>query len=134
GAAERAGPARRSSRPDNGPVGGGGSGRVADFGRARLVGEAHAGGPAPASPALEQGVTEAGTVLGTPRYMAPEQREGSADPRSDPFSFCVALYETLYGNHPFADRPEAAAPSPPPLPRPLRDPGLRRRAPGPPPR
>jgi tetratricopeptide (TPR) repeat protein len=43
-----------------------------------------------------------GTVLGTPRYMAPEQHKGKrADARSDQFSFCVALYFALYKRWPF---------------------------------
>jgi len=44
-----------------------------------------------------------GLLLGTPRYMAPEQhRQEDVDARSDQFAFCVCLYEALYGQHPFA--------------------------------
>src|SRR5262249_23122231 len=46
-------------------------------------------------------ITQAGTVLGTPAYMSPEQDAGlEAEPASDQFSFCVALYEALFGRLP----------------------------------
>jgi tetratricopeptide (TPR) repeat protein len=47
-------------------------------------------------------LTQTGAMLGTPAYMAPEQFGMRAtDARTDQFSFCVALYEMLYGARPF---------------------------------
>ncbi len=51
-------------------------------------------------------VTDTAGVAGTPAYMSPEQLGGTAaDARSDQFSFCVALFEAMYGVPPFRPQP-----------------------------
>jgi hypothetical protein len=104
-AAHAAGFVHRDFKPANLLVGRDGRVCVSDFGLARLIGGA---APAPASsraaPALPaNSLTRTGALVGTPQYMAPEQLRGeSADARADQFSFCVALYEALYGERPFS--------------------------------
>jgi tetratricopeptide (TPR) repeat protein len=109
-AAHAQGLVHRDFKPANVLLGSDGRVRVADFGLARRTREGPpdrvlAPVPAPETEpdVLNQTLTQAGTMLGTPAYMAPEQyQRGPVDARADQFSFCVALYEALYGERPFA--------------------------------
>ncbi|WP_240480359.1 serine/threonine-protein kinase [Enhygromyxa salina] len=52
---------------------------------------------------LESELTMAGSLLGTPAYMAPEQLRGDVtDARADQFSYCVTAWQCLYGVRPFS--------------------------------
>jgi tetratricopeptide (TPR) repeat protein len=116
-AAHAAGLVHRDFKPENVLLGKDGRVRVVDFGLAKALADAAEEPPAEGEAAEDSGgalvtpLTEWGVVLGTPAYMAPEQLRGiAADARSDQFSFCVALYEALYGERPFAgDGPRAIA-------------------------
>jgi eukaryotic-like serine/threonine-protein kinase len=115
-AAHRAGLVHRDFKPDNVLVGKDGRPRVTDFGLARDLGRSD--GPDAQSPSSSSSssspspgalpLTQDGAVIGTPAYMAPEQHDGRpADARSDQYSFCVALYEGLFGARPTPDAVEA---------------------------
>jgi hypothetical protein len=97
-AAHAAGLVHRDFKPSNVIVGD--RVRVADFGLARVAAEAEPT-EVPAATVLDGVVTQTGATLGTPAYMAPEQRAGGPpSPRSDQYSFAVALHEALYGARP----------------------------------
>ncbi len=107
-AAHAAGLIHRDFKPDNVIVGADGRTRVMDFGLARLHGAADDLAARDSDLSIEtrsplsERLTEAGAVLGTPAYMAPEVLRGDgADTRADQFAFGVALYEALYRVRPF---------------------------------
>jgi tetratricopeptide (TPR) repeat protein len=112
-AAHAAGLSHRDFKPDNVMVGRDGRVRVMDFGLARIGVEGgallDAEGIADelesesAVAARATALTQAGAVVGTPRYMAPEQLAGAeVTAAADQFSFCVSLWEALFGSRPFA--------------------------------
>jgi eukaryotic-like serine/threonine-protein kinase len=104
---------------------------VADFGIAKALEASRTRAPdGPAAPM--EGLTQFGTSLGTPAYMAPEQAaaDPATDHRADLYAWAVMAYELLAGRHPFADKTspqalmaahfsEIPAPLPKTLPRPL---------------
>jgi tetratricopeptide (TPR) repeat protein/tRNA A-37 threonylcarbamoyl transferase component Bud32 len=109
-AAHRAGLVHRDFKPHNVLLADDGAVKVLDFGLARAIdsGEAPAtsealvAAPGNALRLLDVHLTRTGAIMGTPAYMSPEQHQGlPTDARSDQFSFAVALFEGLHGQHPF---------------------------------
>jgi tetratricopeptide (TPR) repeat protein/predicted Ser/Thr protein kinase len=123
-AAHAAGLVHRDFKPENALVGDDGRVRVLDFGLARaseggdsvhddLDERDHAelarAGVTASGDSLEDPLTRTGAIMGTPAYMSPEQHLGlPAGPATDQFSFCVALWERVYGQRPFAGETPAA--------------------------
>jgi serine/threonine protein kinase len=102
--AHEAGIVHRDLKPENLMVSHDGFAKILDFGLAKLAGDADA--RATLETITENG-TRPGSVLGTVGYMSPEQASGgTADSRSDQFSFGLVLYEMLTGHKAF-DRPTA---------------------------
>jgi Protein kinase domain len=90
GYAHRRGVVHRDVKPDNIMLDADGRCVVTDFGIARS--------------GADTKLTAAGTSLGTPRYMSPEQaRAGALDGRSDLYSLGIVGYECLVGRPPFDD-------------------------------
>jgi serine/threonine-protein kinase len=107
-AAHEVGVIHRDIKPQNIIIEPTGGLKIMDFGIARLT--------------EDRGMTAAGTVIGTPDYMSPEQARGlSLDFRSDIYSTGIVLYEMFTGTPPFeGDSPLAVVlkhvNDPPPLP------------------
>jgi serine/threonine protein kinase len=111
-AAHRRGLVHRDFKPDNVMVdsssdpaqsGVAGQVKVIDFGLTRAAASSQSDSASGISgDHVDEGLTRADTVLGTPAYMAPEQHAGKpSGAPADQFAYCVSLYESLWGKRPF---------------------------------
>ncbi len=107
-AAHLAGLIHRDFKPDNVMIGVDSRVRVMDFGLARAERDAPKDLPGRLPDLRDDAIlsaplTRIGAMMGTPRYMAPEQWESATTGTgTDQFSYCVSLWEALYGVLPFA--------------------------------
>ena len=113
GYAHSRGVIHRDLKPANIMVGGFGEVQVMDWGIAKVLGQSDrldAPGGETVHFDSQTPVTQAGSVLGTPAYMPPEQAIGSerVDPRSDVFGLGAVLCALLTGQPPFTGDSESA--------------------------
>ena len=104
-AAHKAGIVHRDIKPENIMLRPDGYVKVLDFGIAKLA-EQEVPATMPRDEALLLVETNLGSILGTVRYMSPEQARGAqVDKRTDIWSLGVVLYEMVTGHAPFTGDP-----------------------------
>ena len=101
-AAHEKGIVHRDLKPANVKITPQGKVKVLDFGLAKAAAADSSSPDATHSPTLTAAATQAGVVIGTAAYMAPEQARGRAvDKRADIWAFGAVLYEMLAGRKAF---------------------------------